>query len=510
MHCHVCNVAVDEGQQFCHECGSSLKGVTDPTEPVTSIDTELDDDATIEREQTLPSETVNPPHVPEARPSSLHRGALPDLAGVSDAGTDLDLQSGSASDAWWDGAGEIGPMPQPPTELIESQPGGDRLDSAAMDATGPMDVAPAFEPTTTMPMNEPRTPAFEPTTTMPMTVVPAGQAGFGNTDELPQVAVQQGALFDGAADVTTYPVTESRGFRLRASFVFGVLGLLATLLASAADVVEVRTSRPVDGIEVGLRTMEDFGTNLSIAGIVGAAMMLIGGLLSCFGLRWGAGLSGGSGLAMVGWAAIVLGVVEVPIHDAKLVTGAAGADVNGFTLFITRDLGWFLVLAVAAIGLVVFLASLRMAGTGLRSGLNPWIAAVGALMMVIVAAGPLIPLGGEAFDVNLGTGQLPREFFAARLIQLGLIAATGVLGFLSVRTYGIGFAAGGLGVSVWLWVSSLGELGDPPTIGIAVGNIGTNSTVPHAVTTVGITASLVMIAVAAALAVASRPHRRAP
>ena len=34
MRCHVCNVAVGDGQRFCHECGESLDGVTNPTEPL--------------------------------------------------------------------------------------------------------------------------------------------------------------------------------------------------------------------------------------------------------------------------------------------------------------------------------------------------------------------------------------------------------------------------------------------------------------------------------------------
>ena len=34
MRCHVCNVAVGDGQRFCHECGESLDGVTNRTEPL--------------------------------------------------------------------------------------------------------------------------------------------------------------------------------------------------------------------------------------------------------------------------------------------------------------------------------------------------------------------------------------------------------------------------------------------------------------------------------------------
>src|SRR6056297_3465068 len=40
----------------------------------------------------------------------------------------------------------------------------------------------------------------------------------------------------------------------------------------------------------------------AMAGVPGAAAMVIGGLLACFGIRWGAGLAGGAALAVVGWA----------------------------------------------------------------------------------------------------------------------------------------------------------------------------------------------------------------
>ena len=82
---------------------------------------------------------------------------------------------------------------------------------------------------------------------------------------------------------------------------------------------------------------------------------------------------------------------------------------------------------------------------------------------------------------------------------------TGVIGFLAVRNYGLGFAAGGLGAAVWLWASSLLELGDAPA-SIAIGNSGASTTTPHMVTTVGIAAALVMLVVGAALSFASR-HR---
>lgn len=520
MHCHVCNVAVGDGQQFCHACGESLAGVTDPTEPIDAVTAAAAvavaaSDAPTESSELLDSEVVAPPPVPEARPDAEHRGAMPDVANVA-----------AVDEAWWDGTGvdpDLSAMPQPPTqpiESIEADTGG--ADSAALAATAALGVTAGMatsrsldsvpdDPAMLAASGQASPDALAPTSTMAAPDTPHATA---TTDEFPPPGPagmdtsQMSGVFDGGPDVDAYSgyAEAPQGFRLRASFVFGLLAVIAALMASVADLIDIRTSRPVDGIVVGFRDMDAFGTNLAVAGFIGAALMLIGGLISCFGVRWGAGLAGGAGLSLVGWAALVLGRVEVPIDSAQQITRSAGNDVNPFLLSVTRDLGWFLVVTVAALGLIVFVVSLRMAGAGGRRALNPWIAAVGALTMVIAAAGPLIPLGGAALDVNLGTGNLPRVFFAGRLIQVGLLAVTGVIGFLSVRNYGLGFAAGGVGVAIWLWISSLLEIGDRP-VSLAIGNIGTLETTPHAVTTFGLSASIVMLVVAATMSYVTRPRR---
>jgi len=518
MRCHVCNVAVGDGQRFCHECGESLDGVTDPTEKYdvitdgaatldadtddsTSRDSISNDDAvTIETtagdEPLLSSETVTPPTQPEPEPEQTHRGSMPDLA-APPMGTDNDA-------SWW-AAGGGAPEPDlPATEAMAATPTPRGAATSSLDSVPyePMDQAPVID----------AAPAYDATATMPATAAPAG-AGLGVTDEFAphtpadlgstsQMAVtESGGLFDGGSDVQEY-APPADGFRLRASFVFGFLAMVATLMASVADVIDIRTTRPVDGIIVGIRSLDDFGTNLAVAGFVGAALMLIGGLLSCFGLRWGSGVAGGAGLSMTGWAAVTLGLVEAPIHSAEGRTLNAD-EVTAFTLSVTRDLGYFLILAVGILGLVAFVTSLRMAGTGGRGGLNPWIAAVGALSSVVLAAGPLITLAGAPLDANLGTIGIPKEFFAGRLVQLGLLLVTGVIGFLSVRTYGLGLAAGGIGVATWMWVTSLAEIGDLP-VSVAVGNLGTEETTPHAVTTVGVTASLALLLIAATVATVTR------
>jgi hypothetical protein len=543
MRCHVCNVAVSDGQRFCHECGESLDGVTNPTEThdviaddaaTLGVEADItDDEVTVETGRTddadeplLNSEMVTPPTQPEPEPEPepTHRGTLPDLAAPP---------MGPDNDASWWAAGGGAPEPVddlPGTEPVEVFAASPPIpEDATLASTEAMAVTPAhlgatgnsldsvpYEPMDQAPVVG-SVPMYEPTTTMPATATP-DSSGLGATDQVAQhppggieptsemLATQHGGLFDGASDAHEH-ASPSEGFRLRASFVFGLLAMVATLMASVADVIDIRTTRPVDGIIVGIRALDDFGSNLAVAGFIGAALMLIGGLLSCFGLRWGSGVAGGAGLSMTGWAAVTLGLVETPIHAAEGVTLNAN-EVTTFTLSVTRDLGYFLILAIGILGVVVFLVSLRMAGTGGRGGLNPWIAAVGALSSVVMAAGPLITLAGASLDANFGTIGIPKEFFAGRLVQLGLLVVTGVIGFLSVRTYGLGLAAGGLGVATWMWVTSLAEVGDLP-VSIAIGNLGTRETTPHAVTTVGVTASLALLLIAATMATVTRPRPRA-
>ena len=230
------------------------------------------------------------------------------------------------------------------------------------------------------------------------------------------------------------------------------------------------------------------------------AVMVLGALASCFGLRWAAGLAGGAGLAVVGWAGLVIGLAELPIAVAESITRTSS---ESFTLRVTRDLGWWLAAVVGILGLLVFIAALRLAGSGGRRALNPIVAALTALAIVILAAGPLVPVGIAVFADNFRSTDperdLPTAFFAGRLGQVALIAFAGVAGMLIVRSFGLGFAAGGVSVATWMWASSLAELGDNP-VGIAVSNPGSSTTVPHAVTNVGMVATIVLLLVAAVMA----------
>jgi hypothetical protein len=317
-----------------------------------------------------------------------------------------------------------------------------------------------------------------------------------STEEMP-------ALFDGHEDLAEYaPAREP--FKLKLIFLLAFFGAIAMLMSVVADVTDIRTTRPTAGITTGVSTLEDLGTNLAVAGFIGAAAMVIGGLLSCFSFRWGAGLAGGAGLGLLGWSAMAIGLAEFPIAVAESITRTSS---ESFTLTVTRDLGWWLIASVGIVGALVFLASLRSLSGGTFVALNPWVSAVGAVTMVVLAAGPLVPVGQASFADNFSSPtvniDLPTAYFAGRLTQVGLIAVAGVVGFLIVRPYGLGLAAGGISIAAWLWASSLGEFGSNPA-GIADRNPGALNTIPHGVTTVGMALSILLLIIAVVIATIQR------
>lgn len=324
----------------------------------------------------------------------------------------------------------------------------------------------------------------------------------------PTPTVEMPAVFDGSDDLAEYPAPRE-SFKVRVVLILSLFGAIAVLMTTVADVIDIRTTRPTAGIVTGPRSLADLGSDLGPAALAGAAVMVLGGVLACFGLRWGAGLAGGAGLALAGWAGLSIGLAELPIGLAESVTRTSSEE---FTLRVTRDIGWWLIVAVGALGVLVFAASLRSANTGGHRALNPLIAAVTAVASVILGFGPLIPVGDATYADNFRSPDpnfdLPTAFFAGRIGQVGLIAAAGVVGMLIVRSYGLGLAAGATSVALVLWVVSLAELGSRP-IGIAVQNPGSATTVPHAVTSVGMVSMLALLAIAAALAT-YRLTRRPP
>lgn len=269
-----------------------------------------------------------------------------------------------------------------------------------------------------------------------------------------------------------------RGFRLRPLLFMAVLAVGATAVGVLATVVEIDPS--LDGAAPQW-VVNDFGTNNTVAALIAAGTMVAGAFAWCFGYRWGAGLVGGAGAALAGWVALILGVAEWTI---------ARGEAGPAPVVVTRDVGYWSLVAAGGIGLLALLASLIRSGRDGRSGLDPWIAALGAVSFVIAAGGPLIPEGSADWTGNYSSEtlevDLPTLFFVGRGIQLGLLVLCGVVGLLSVRRYGLGLAVGGAVAAGWMLATAASEQTLSP-IGPAYANPGSLGLQPHAVTIVGFT-----------------------
>lgn len=311
------------------------------------------------------------------------------------------------------------------------------------------------------------------------------------------------------------PLIDPEGLR-RWRFRFGVVtgtslaAALVALVGVFANTITVTTDAISPTFEIGDWLVGDLGSNLQVAGLVGVGALLVGGIVAGFGVRWGAGLAGGAGLAVAGWAALVVGLAEQPLKAATI--AVKDPTTESFTITLTRDLGYLLLLAAIVLGAAVFVVSLVHAGNDSRSGLNPWIAALGAVSALFAAGGPLVPEGAATFRNNWssagGTFDQPTAYLAGRLAQVVLLALAGVVGFLQVRRWGLGVAIGGMLPVLWLAVTCLLEFGDSP-VGPAFANPGDAARDLHAVTVVGMTA-LAGLAIVAVIAAYDQTVRERP
>jgi hypothetical protein len=296
-------------------------------------------------------------------------------------------------------------------------------------------------------------------------------------------------------------------FRFGAVMLCGVLAAIVALAGTFTTAVEITSDAqlvPTDTAPADFRTgtwvLDDLADNMSIAILIAALLLVIGGIAAGFRWRWGSGLAGGAGLALTGLVALAIGLAQFPIDAAR--EFAAIPNTQQFTLTITRDVGYWLLLASAALGLIVFFASINDAFGDRRSGLNPWIAALGALATVVAVLGPMIPEGTAVFSDNWylreGPGEPSALMLVGRLVQLALLGVSGVAGYLCVRRWGLAVAIGGALPIVWLAASTLFDLTDTP-VGPAFANPGADEIELHGVTIIGISA-VVAIGILAAVA----------
>lgn len=459
MQCHECGRTVQAGDRFCNGCGTSLAGVAEPTEAVPVVDRPESGD---------PSDTA------------LGDATEPTSTGPVEA-------SGAATTSQL-AATEL-------VEQVEGDAWGD--DDPVWAVTGPVPsvVAASAQP----PVATGDLPQTEPITEVWMEPVAAEPDPWS---EVPTTTVPATAQMPAATPVA--PPAPDHRFRFSAVTLLALIGGVVLLVGMFATLVEITSDTTITigddapvAFRLGTWIADDLGDNLSIAGLIAALVMVVGGVAASFGWRWGSGLAGGGGLAAAGLAALVVGLAQYPI-DAAYEFADIPTD-QEFILTITKGLGYWLLVAAGAIGIVVFFASTNDAFADRRGGLNPWIAALGALAVVVAAAGPLIPEELAVFSdnwyVSEEPGAPPAMLVAMRLVQLGLLAIGGVVGFLSVRRWGLGVAAGATLASIWLGVSTLFEIGDNP-VGPGFRNPGATDTALHGVTIIGLSATLAMLVLA--------------
>ena len=102
-------------------------------------------------------------------------------------------------------------------------------------------------------------------------------------------------------------------FRVKPLLVLTILTVLAVGVAVFTDVIDVGVQQSLGGPW----KVNDFGTNLTVAAVASCLFMLVGALAWGFGYRWGAGLAGGAGTGLAGWAALVTGLAELPLAQAR-------------------------------------------------------------------------------------------------------------------------------------------------------------------------------------------------
>ncbi|HWL43610.1 MAG TPA: zinc ribbon domain-containing protein [Ilumatobacter sp.] len=395
-----------------------------------------------------------------------------------------------------------------PTSVVTIQPLGDQ-------STDNDWADPVWAPTGSVPVQPPADVTGQMPATQPLEVAPP-------EPQLPDESVLTPYDYGGDTTIVT-PVESSTAvlpvgygepaerrrfeFRVNAVFVLGIAGSLVAMAALFTSVLRIESNRALVpradvpfGFGTGTWLLDDLADNLSVAGLLAVIAMAVGAVASALGWTWGGGLAGGGGLAFGGVAAIAVGLAQIPI-DAAHAYAKIPAD-PPFTLSITRDLGYHLLIVAAALGLVLFFAAFNDASDH-RPGLNPWIAALGGLAVVIATAGPLLPEGRGLFSDNWylveAPGEPPAMLLVARMIQLAAFAVAGLIGFLSVRRFGIGLAVGGSLPFIWMAAATLLDLTDHP-VGPAFRNPGSSAVDLHGVTVIGVAAvaSMLLLAIIAA------------
>jgi hypothetical protein len=339
--------------------------------------------------------------------------------------------------------------------------------------------------------------------------------GVDSTDPVPRITEE--ATFAVAA-----PPAERGPAPLRSTMLVMAVAAAAVGVSSAfLTVLRYRVSGDVNAtMRIGLNGIS---TNARVGTIVAAGLLVIGAALGLSGRRFGTGLAGGAGLALAGFMAWLAGDAVSIVDTLK--RGFAESSYR-YTLSTTLDVGFWMGVAAAVLGGVVFLLSFTGVGDDGRPSIHPAVGAVGLLGGLALVIGPMLPSNGATFadnfsgDVGIGPAvwwksrlflelgishaQVPPVTTWLRVLLLLALVVGAYLGFIAGSRWGVGIVLGAIGIAVWQWLTSVLEAGDLP-FGIAGGSPGQKGFPPNIVTTVGLV--VVLLALIAGAVMAYRPRR---
>jgi hypothetical protein len=274
-----------------------------------------------------------------------------------------------------------------------------------------------------------------------------------------------------------------------------ILGVVAAAAGVAAVLLELYTIL-TDTIALE-STFQDAASDALGAAICAAVVVIAGGIVATGRRSIGGGLLGGSGIGIAVLALMPIGATDRVFRAFKDHQLGSGE--------FTHEVGFFVAIGAAVLGLILFLVSIGYAsGEGSSSAALRVAGIVGLLGTLAAAAGPLIPMNDASFGDNFTGDDGETISLIIRTVGIGLVLLAGVVGFLNNSGWGMGIALGGVSTWFWLWLATAFDIGSDP-VGPAFSNPGSTDGDPHVVTTIGIVTMVVCAVVGLIIAATWRP-----
>lgn len=303
----------------------------------------------------------------------------------------------------------------------------------------------------------------------PLTPIPAFAPPEAPTSRI-EVVTRGGDTIEQPA-ITDHPL------RTVALTVAALVMMCAVGVTSLIDQVHYDiTGDRVESVSFGLGDL--FSSHLVAIALAGA-LVLVGIIVGATGRPLGAGLVGGVGLSVGAALAMAIGSANRVLDEAEVTVLATPGS---YTITVTRDLGYFISIGAATLGLLVFLLSLGARRSGRR---RVWLVVPGLLGTLAVVIGTLLPEGAAGFGDNFGVESIPPVASWLRLVALSTLLVAGLVGFLACSRWGAAIVVGAIAIPVWQVAAARAEL-DGVVDGFVGGNIGAADALAHPMTIAGL------------------------